>query len=201
MLDETTDVVVTKEVIVYAHYLGKDSKVQTSFIAMEEVADCRADTIMRVLKKVCNDNHLDIERKLVAFGSDRAAVMIAQHGGVAAQLKQLAPWVFSNHCVAHRLALASAQAADEKFEMLLSQLYRFYDNSAVRTAGLKEIQDVLNDPMLKLTETEDVQWLSHDKVISNLRRCLPSVLASLEREASEHHDAQAQESRKLCTEV
>ena len=196
MVDETTYVAVTKEVILYARYLGKDRKVQTSFIAMEEVADGRADTIMRVLKKVCNDHHLDIERKLVAFGSDGAAVMIGQHGGVAAQPKQLSPWVIANHCVAHRLALASAQAADEityvkKFKMILSQLYRFYDNSAVRTAGLKEIQDILNDPRLKLTEAKDVRWLSHEKAVSNLHRCLPSVLASLEREASERHDAQA----------
>ena len=58
-------------------------------------------------------------------------------------------------------------------------------------AGLKEIQDVHNDPRLKLTEAKDVRWLSHERAVSNLRRCLPSVIASLEREASERHDVQA----------
>ena len=58
-------------------------------------------------------------------------------------------------------------------------------------AGLKEIQDVLNVPRLKLTEAKDVRWLFHERAVSNLRRCLPSVIASLEREVSEQHDAQA----------
>ena len=58
-------------------------------------------------------------------------------------------------------------------------------------AGLKEIQDVLNDPRLKLMEAKDVRWLFHERAVSNLRRCLPSVIASLEREASERHDAQS----------
>ena len=33
-----------------------------------------------------------------------------------------------------------------------------------------------------------MRWLSHDKAVENLRKCLPSVI---EREASERHDAQA----------
>ena len=39
--------------------------------------------------------------------------MIGTHSGVATLLKQNSPWLIANHCVAHRLALASAQAADE----------------------------------------------------------------------------------------
>ena len=58
-------------------------------------------------------------------------------------------------------------------------------------AGLKEIQEVLKDPQLKLTQAKDVRWLSHEKAVRNFRQCLPSVLVSLEREAMERHDAQA----------
>ena len=54
--------------------------------------------------------------------------------------------------------------------------------------GSSIIQAVLNDPIL------DVRWLSHERAVQNLRQCFPFVLASLEREASERHDAQA-----LCT--
>ena len=55
-------------------------------------------------------------------------------------------------------------------------------------AGLKSIQEVVNDPQLKLTQAKDVRWLSHEKAVRNLRQCLPSVLTSLERE---RNDAQA----------
>ena len=119
------------------------------------------------------------------FGSDRAAVVIGSHGGVATLLKQKSPWVIANHCIAHRLALASAQAADEvpyvkKFKAILDQLYRFYDNSAVCTSALKLIQDILEDPRLKLTQAKDVHWLSHELAVNNLRKCLKSVITSLE---------------------
>ena len=79
----------------------------------------------------------------------------------------------------------------KKFKAILNQLYRFYENSAVCTAGLKELQDVLDEPQMKLTQAKDVRWLSHDRAVGNLRRCLPAVITSLEREASECRDAQA----------
>ena len=53
-------------------------------------------------------------------------------------------------------------------------------------AGLKDIQEVLNDPQLKLTQAKDVRWLSHEKTVSNLKRCLPSVITNLEREAEQN---------------
>lgn len=58
-------------------------------------------------------------------------------------------------------------------------------------AGLKSIQEVVNKPQLKHMQAKDVQWLSHEKAVRNLQQCLPSVLTSLEREATERNDAQA----------
>ena len=40
-------------------------------------------------------------------------------------------------------------------------------------------------------EAKDVRWLSHDKATTTLRRCLPSVYKSLDREAEERNDARA----------
>ena len=110
---------------------------------------------------MCDQEHLDIDNKLVAFGSDGAAVMIGASRGVATLLKQTCPWLISNHYVAHLLALAANQAADEvayvgKFKAILTQLYRFF---AVQTAGLRGIQEVLNDPQLKLTKASNARWL------------------------------------------
>lgn len=52
-------------------------------------------------------------------------------------------------------------------------------------------QAVLDDPVLKPQQAKDVRWLSHDNATRTLARCLPSILASLEREAQERGDAQA----------
>ena len=110
-------------------------------------------------------------------------------------MKDKVPYMYLivNHCVVHQLALACRRAANEISDLknsksILDQLYRY---SSVRMAGLKQIQEVLNDPQLKLTQAKDIHWLSHKKAVRNLRQCLPSVLASLEREETERTDAQA----------
>ena len=109
--------------------------------------------------------------------------MLGQRTGVAKLLNDEEPFLVANHCIAYRLATACGQAANEipylrKLKSILDQLYRYYQNSAVRTAGLAAIQDVLGDPNVKRTQAKDVRWFSHKKAVNNLRRCLPSVLSS-----------------------
>ena len=105
---------------------------------------------------------MDIKRKLCGLGSDGASVMLGVRGGVAALPKEDAQFMIANHCIAHRLALACGQASNEvpylkKFKAILDQLYRFYENSPVRTAGLHNIQEILNEPNLKLCQAKDVR--------------------------------------------
>ena len=88
---------------------------------------------------------MDFQRKHVALGSDGANVMVGNYSGVARRLQSDAPHLVSSHCVAHRLALASAQVANDirclnEFKDVLQQLFRFYHNSGVRMSGLKAIQ-------------------------------------------------------------
>ena len=190
-VDESTDVAVTKQLIVYGRYLVGGT-VKTSFLGILELPNGVATTITDTLCKFCADLNLDLH-KLCALGSDGAAVMLGVRGGVSKLLKDKVSYLVGNHCVAHRLALACSQAAKEilYFKDILGQLYRFYENSLVRYAGLKAIQDLLCDPQLKLTQAKDVRRLSHDKAISHVRKCFPSVITSLEREAEERHDALA----------
>lgn len=189
MIDETTDVAVLKQLVIYARYIT-DSGVQTRFLGMLNIPDGTALTIVEAVTKFCDDWNLDINQKLCGLGSDGASVMLGRRGGVATLLKARVPFMIANHCVAHRLALACGQASNEvpylrKFKAILDQLYRFYDNSPVRTAGLHGIQEVLNEPSLKLSQAKDVRWLSHEKAVNNLRKCLSAVIISLEREATE----------------
>ena len=111
-------------------------------------------------------------------------------------LKEQNPQIVAIHCVAHRLALAVAQAGDtipyvKRFKVLLHNLFSFYDNSPVRTAGLRAIQSILDDPSLKLLQAKGHRWLTHESACQTLRRTLPSVLASLQREASERGEPMA----------
>ncbi|XP_052212530.1 zinc finger protein 862-like [Dreissena polymorpha] len=194
MVDETTDISVISEMTVYIRFL-KDGRSQTRFLSILPLNDCKAETITTSLTTHLRELHLPLDR-MCAFGSDGAPVMVGSKNGVAAQLRKLVPHLINNHCVAHRLALAAGQAANGltymlKFKDIIGDLYRFYAKSAVRTRGLHEIQELLQEPDLKLVEAKDVRWLSHDKATTTLRRCLPSIYKSLDREAEERNDARA----------
>ena len=58
MADETTDVAVVKEVIVYARFLGHQNKVKTAFIGMIGVADGFAATIIGILMQLYERKNL-----------------------------------------------------------------------------------------------------------------------------------------------
>ena len=58
------------------------------------------------------------------------------------------PSAIGVHCAAHRLNLASSQAGGnvqyiKHYKSILRQLFDFYDNSAVRMAGLDAIKELL----------------------------------------------------------
>ena len=47
------------------------------------------------------------------LSSDGASVMLGSRGGVSKLIKNQVPFLVANHCIAHRLALAAGQAANE----------------------------------------------------------------------------------------
>ena len=103
-----------------------------------------------------------------------------------------------SHCSAQKLNLAASQAGDKvayikQFKSILRQLYDFYDNSAVRAAGLKEVQEMLKDSVScgKLLQPSATRWLSTGKCAKRLRDILPSIVMSLDHEAGERADARA----------
>ena len=155
---------VTKQLIVYSRYLmGGD--VCTSFVNMLELPAGTARSITDAVCKLCGDLNLDMSNRFCGLGSDGASVMLGNRGGVSKLLKDEVPFLVAHHCIAHRLALACGQSPNEipyvkRFKNVLDQLYRFYDNSAVCTAGLRSIQEVLDDPQLKLAQAKDVRWLN-----------------------------------------
>ena len=205
LADETTDIAVLEQLILYVRYVSDKGIIKCSFLGTFELSNCKAQTITDKICSVCNDPDLSMNEKMCGFGSDGASTMIGSRNGVAAKSKAKVPWLVNNHCVAHRLALACSQAAEaipymKKFNDIVAKLYRFYDYSAVRTAGLKDIQSVLGAPDLKLKRASDTRWLSHDQAITAIRKYLPSIITSLQKEATERNDAQVLGlSKFICT--
>ena len=70
-----------------------------------------ADAVYATLRRQLSGYGLDVSFT-VGFGSDGASVMTGKHNGVGAKLKRDVGHVFTIHCVAHRLALATSSAAE-----------------------------------------------------------------------------------------
>ena len=100
-IDETTDVSIKKELIVYIRYVCK-GEVKTSFIRVLELPDGTAHTISEAVCGLCRDLALEMQH-LCGLGSDGAAVMLGIRGGVSKLLKDQVPFLVANHCIAHTL--------------------------------------------------------------------------------------------------
>ena len=187
MTDESTDIYILKQLVLVCRY-STCSGIKTSFLQITDIPNGTADTIEAALLQVLSGNGIDLSR-LRGFGTDGAAVMTGSRNGVATKLRSHSPRMISVHCINHRLALAAAHAADgipyiQRFKSILQSLFYFYQNSAVRMAGLHAIQEVLDQPMIKCKEAKDVRWLSHDMAIKAVIRTYQAILISLVREAS-----------------
>ena len=185
MVDESTDVAIYKQLVVYGRGVVK-GKLVSHFLGIRNLPDGRAETIEKFLLEFLQDIHFSVS-DISSFGSDGASVMTGRNEGVATRLKRLNINIISVHCVAHRLALATCQASQSvpyllRFKEILSRLFYFYHNSAVLQAGLTAIQSVLGDPILGLKQAKDVHWLSHQAAVESLRCSLVSVLTSLDQE-------------------
>ena len=112
--------------------------------------------------------------KLKGIGTDGASTMIGCKNGVVTHLKSLVPSAIRVHCAAHQLNLASFSQASvsvpyvKKFHTILRQLFDFFNNSAVRTAGLEAVQALVNESG-KLTAPCTTRWLSVDRSVNRLK--------------------------------
>lgn len=127
--------------------------------------------------------------KLSSFGSDGASVMVGNRNGVAAKLREHNAGLLSVHCVAHRLALATAQAGNQvpylkKVKDWLAALWKHFHYSSVRAAGLVEVQRLMNMEELKIVKAGDTRWLSHHASVTTMLRILPALLRALHMEGA-----------------
>ena len=120
------------------------------FLRIGDLFDGKAEIIEKALLQFCDMAGIEM-RKVMGFGSDSAAVMVGRVSSVSTRLRVHNPVMINIHCVAHRLALAAANASDsipylKKFKTAIHNLFLFYHNSSVRMSGLHVIQGVLEIP-------------------------------------------------------
>ena len=82
LCDESTDISVTKELILYARIIAEEI-VSTHFLKLIHIPYGKAETIENVLISFLDEKKFPIS-SITAFGSDGANVMVGHVSGVAA---------------------------------------------------------------------------------------------------------------------
>lgn len=168
MVDESKDVSVRKQLVIFGR-MFVEGKVETRFLRITELFDGKAETIMKAIKDYLQSSDID-QQAMSGFGSDDASVMVGRRSGVATRLRETNASLINVHCICHWLALASKDAFSEisylkKYEEILTSLFKFYHNSSMRSAGLREIQRVCEEPQLKLKEAKHVRYVGIFEII------------------------------------
>ena len=205
MLDETTDCTVTEQLSVHVRFIDEEGKLCSLFLKIidllqpeiESLDSAEEDTRISagaetVTKRVLDflDVHSLDGSKIVGIGTDGATVMIGCRNGVVKRMQNVCKAAVGIHCAAHRLNLASTQAANsvpyvKKFNSVLRQLFDYYDNSAVRSAGLEAIRKLLQEKgkLVALLRHGGLAWRSVRAKLS--RHLLPLPLAFKEKESKD----------------
>lgn len=186
MFDETTDCTITEQLAIHGRYIDKQTgELKTCYLSTIDVLgpeleaiksggdtdtciSLGASTITKRIQEYSEWTALDMT-KLRGIGTDGAATMTGCRTGVVVRLKQITP------SAAHRLNLASSQAADKvqyvkRFQNILQQLFDYYDNSSVRSAGLQAIQ-LLTQEKGRLLPNSTTRWLSTERSVMRLKSC------------------------------
>ena len=161
-----------------------------------------ASTISSPVLELIKANNINIS-KLNGIGLDGAAVMTGSKNGTVRKIKDAQKYAQSDketvceaigmHCAAHKLNLAAGQAGNfvkyiKKCKDILQKVYDFYDNSSVRSVGLEAVQRLFKQPILKIIQPSSSGWLSVGNSILRLKKVLPCVIISLDRETEERKD-------------
>jgi len=187
-IDESTDVSSEKKLMVYISYL-KNFEVHVKYLTLVKLphstAECNFDTLLSVLK----DRGVDTKR-ITGFSSDGCNVMFGCNTGVATRLKEQQPYLLAAHCIAHKLALASADAA-KSVSFVNNDLHKFFGNSPKKFDKLAAWQKELEQPSLKVLRFHAVRWLSRHNCVHNITRQYLAILSALEAESASDATAKA----------
>ena len=185
LVDENTDIKTEKKLLIYGGFVNtKTLDAQTHFISNMKVSDISvtADVVTTHLCKILEDFDIEIQ-KIYGFGSDGASLMTGCKNGVATHMKNKNPVLITIHCLANRLNLASSQAADkipylkDVFQKIMTDLYYYFSKSTARTSSLIVMQNILDEPQMKIKEIHAVRWFAFYDALQTIYKCWTSLVS------------------------
>ena len=112
----------------------KDGEPVNTFVGLRPCPNAKAPGITEAVNSAMSNVCENGKEKVVALGTDGAAVMVGEVGGVFALLKRDIPHLIKVHCIAHRLELAFADTVKaipelEEAKSMLQGIWKHYHYS------------------------------------------------------------------------
>lgn len=193
IVDESTDISVTKMLIVYIKYRPPTEQChKTYFAGIIKITACDAQSIFDAIKKFYLDNNLDLQ-KIVMFTSDGASVMLGKRNGVVAKLRAVVPHLMAQHCVAHREDLGIDDAWKhialmKDIELLLRTVYTTFCRSSGKKSDFEKMCDVANHDAISFRPLNEVRWMSRHFAVKPLVRNYNMLIEYYQKQIDEDGD-------------
>ena len=163
MIDESTDVSTSENLIVYIAYVY-NGRAHVTYVGIVHAPAVDAESLHDQLKEYLEQHGLDLS-KVMCFCSDGASVMTGSQNGVGVRLQRSNPFMVLIHCIAHRLALCCADASvdmdyPENEESTLNEVSSHFNRSGKRTTALKELVKKFALGQTKIVKSGKTRWLS-----------------------------------------
>lgn len=180
--DESTDISNTKRITLTARIIDPEKAIpSTVFLRDIDYEDGSGEGLAEVIISEASKRSIPF-RKITGFGSDGASVMTGLDKGVRGRLKELNPHMMHVHCMAHRLALCTSQAANgipalKKYQEWMTSLFYYFKHSPTKEQQLHKVQNLLDHPVLKYKEIHAVRWLSFYEALETVYRTIDPLMS------------------------
>ena len=165
LTDETTDIAMRKKMFMYARILDPVTFIpSTHYLTDIDVAKGTGSHLASQILQQLQYRNIETS-KLMGLGTDGVSAMTGRVNGLTGQLLRVDPHIVNIHCVAHRLALCTSQAAErlpalKKYQETLTSLFYYFKGSVSRCQNLADVQSIFEEPKLKVKEIHQVCWFS-----------------------------------------
>ena len=177
LADESTDIAVNKRLVLYAQISNLQTmQVSTEYITNVKVTEGTGEAIANEIYRQLALCRVEAD-KIMGLGSDGASVMTGKGKGVTGMMLRKKPHLVDVHCIAHKLALCTSQAAEnlpplKEYQETVTAIYYYFKYSSCKQRKLAAIGKVLNAPQLKYKEVHSVRWLSFFDALETVFRTL-----------------------------
>ncbi|RWR82286.1 zinc finger MYM-type protein 1-like protein [Cinnamomum micranthum f. kanehirae] len=199
LVDESRDISIKEQMAVVIRYVDKRGCVIERFLAIEHVADTKAQSLKLAIEAIFSRHGLSMS-SLRGQGYDGAANMKGELNGLQRLIQNENPSAFYVHCFAHQLQLTLVAVAKDNnlidaFFESVSMVLNVVGGSCKRHDMLQNIQaakvvDALDSGELEsgrglnqktsLKRPGDTRWGSHHDTLINLLLMFSSVVDVLE---------------------